>query len=741
MKLERNVIVFTEVFEMKLKPGDLLNDITSGITYAVVYVSTDYITICQQNNTASKIILFQQSVESVDEFIKNGYFTHESKEHSVVDVNALSDSNLKRYHRNLEIIKAFEKEYGPDYIGYVHKGEKPLLKELMNTYSLSRPGLLKIIGKYLRSGCQLSSLVERRSKPRNTNKGSGKIRGRKPESGPREAKKLDDNDYKNMQESLEFIRENKSHVATKKDAYIRMLNMHYTNNVINDDGSVSRQLLPIGQYPSIRQYYSFLNKNLSKHEFEMIRTSAREYRNDKRALHGTERGELTYPGELCDIDATPVDIYLVSKSDPTQLVNRGHMYFIIDVLTGMILAGNVSFEDNSNAAVTNVLINLKREGRDRLLRETGVTLDSDDYWPTDIKPGTLRCDRGSEFVSSEFRRKCKELGITIQLVPAATGSMKGTVEKEFNQFNLANSDFFEHKGLILKRYDSDHKKTACMDISDMRTIMVSYILYHNSRVIESRMRSPEMIDNNVSSSPVELWKFYSRLNAPHIITMDINQYTWALMKPARASKTRQGIKFKGLFYICNQDVNLGQFMMQYGPAVSMDIRYDESSMEHIFYVSDGRLYTARLNPAYTEQLGYASMSYDRFMSYRSKERAQLKNSRHANLKRHIEQNERLEAIASGKEASPQPEKTSRIKENTRREKEADNREHSISSLIEKEPIKPDADISTISEAKKEASEQNITDAAYDDEDLDRPIREEDPDAFREAFLKKYGYKK
>ena len=68
-------------------------------------------------------------------------------------------------------------------------------------------------------------------------------------------------------------------------------------------------------------------------------------------------------------------------------------------------------------------------------------------------------------------------------------------------------------------------------------------------------------------------------------------------------------------------------------------------------------------------------------------------------------------------------------------------EHSISSLIEKEPIKPDADISTIAGVNKEASEQNITDAAYDDEDLDRPIREEDPDAFREAFLKKYGYKK
>lgn len=725
----------------RIRPGDFILAMERKKEYAIVYVGEEFSVLCERSSK-TKLVLNQISTTSLIENLDAKTFVLESHDETVIDESSMSDISRNNYHQKRAIIKDVSTVYGPTYLGLIGRKKKPELDSIYKKYHITKATLLRTINIYLQSGCQLSSLIEKRGLTAGNYKQSGtKFRGRKPTEGPREAKALTELDIKFMQESIELLKNQKSHVATKKDAYIDMLTRHYTKNVINADGTISRELLPIGEFPSIKQYYNYANKTISKQEFDIIKTSAREHRNDKRALHGTERGELTYPGELCDIDATPVDIYLVSKSDPTQLVNRGHMYFIIDVLTGMILAGNVSFEDNSNAAVTNVLINLKREGRDRLLRETGVTLDSDDYWPTDIKPGTLRCDRGSEFVSSEFRRKCKELGITIQLVPAATGSMKGTVEKEFNQFNLANSDFFEHKGLILKRYDSDHKKTACMDISDMRTIMVSYILYHNGRVIESRMRSPEMIDNNVSSSPIELWKFYSRLNAPHIITMDINQYIWALMKPARASKTRQGIKFKGLFYICNQDVNLGQFMMQYGPAVSMDIRYDESSMEHIFYVSDGRLYTARLNPAYTEQLGYASMSYDMFMSYRSKERAQLKNSRHANLKRHIEQNERLEAIASGKEASPQPEKTSRIKENTRREKEADNREHSISSLIEKEPIKPDADISTISEAKKEASEQNSADAAYDDEDLDRPIREEDPDAFREAFLKKYGYKK
>ena len=598
----------------RIRPGDFILAMERKKEYAIVYVGEEFSVLCERSSK-TKLVLNQISTTSLIENLDAKTFVLESHDETVIDESSMSDISRNNYHQKRAIIKDVSTVYGPTYLGLIGRKKKPELDSIYKKYHITKATLLRTINIYLQSGCQLSSLIEKRGLTAGNYKQSGtKFRGRKPTEGPREAKALTELDIKFMQESIELLKNQKSHVATKKDAYIDMLTRHYTKNVINADGTISRELLPIGEFPSIKQYYNYASKTISKQEFDIIKTSAREHRNDKRALHGTERGELTYPGELCDIDATPVDIYLVSKSDPTQLVN-------------------------------------------------------------------------------------------------------------------------------LKRYDSDHKKTACMDISDMRTIMVSYILYHNGRVIESRMRSPEMIDNNVSSSPVELWKFYSRLNAPHIITMDINQYIWALMKPARASKTRQGIKFKGLFYICNQDVNLGQFMMQYGPAVSMDIRYDESSMEHIFYVSDGRLYTARLNPAYTEQLGYASMSYDMFMSYRSKERAQLKNSRHANLKRHIEQNERLEAIASGKEASPQPEKTSRIKENTRREKEADNREHSISSLIEKEPIKPDADISTISEAKKEASEQNSADAAYNDEDLDRPIREEAPDAFREAFLKKYGYKK
>ena len=721
---------------MKIKTGDYIFSNENNTSYAIVYVSSKYIVLCQQTASKNKLLLFQQPTELICKYIDDGLFILHPCKDEVVDENNMSEASLISYKRNIEIVSAIEKEYGPDYLRYAHKGKKPILHNLMEKYNLSRPALLKIINKYLQSGCQLSSLTEKRGAPKDQRQRGGRMRGRKPMSGPQEAKLLTDIDYLNMEESVDFLKNHKSHVMTRKDAYVKMLEMHYTTTTVSEDGTVSRKLLPIGNYPSISQYYSFLRKNITPEEDMVIKTSYREYRNNHRALTANERVNLTYPGELCDIDATPVDIYLVSKSDPTKLVNRGHMYFIIDVLTGMIISGSVSFEDNSNAAVSNVLANLKKEGRDRLLEEAGIILKDESYWPSDIRPGTLRCDRGSEFVSQEFRRKCGELGITIQLVPAATGSMKGTVEKEFHQFNLANSDYFEHKGLILKRYDSDHKETACLNISDLRKIMVSYILYHNSRAVESRQRSPEMIDSNVSTSPVELWKFHSRMNAPHKFTMNINQFIWALMKPAKASMTREGIRFKGLYYICRQDMVLCHFMMCDDAAEKMEIRYDEASMRHIYYIRDNFIYEAELNIARTDQAGYANMSYSMFNEYRKKENAQKKQDRQRNIQRRIEHNERLSTILSQKENSPKPESTDKIRENSKIEKETDNLEHQLSFLVEKKP-----DNTSKAQVQDNTEEKPQQDSEPEVDERDKPIVAETEEEWREIFLKRYGYKK
>lgn len=715
--------------------GDHIVDIHHN-KYAIIYVSTDITILCLDTSPNFTLTLIQQPTETVLSSLENGSFRKIEPSQVIVNVDDLSPKQKQRYERNLNIINEINEYYGPGYLELTEKSNKHFLQELSNKYGISIQNLRKIIIKYLRSGCQLSSLIDQRGAPLGRKKYSTPA-GRTTISGEKFAIILTEKDIKNMDEAVESIRKNHTHSGTKKDAYVEMLRKHYCNIEIDEDGNAHHVLYPMGRYPTLRQFYNFVNKKISKNEYQIIRTSAREYQNNHRAIIGTERNDLTYPGELCDIDATPTDIYLVSKNDPEKLVNRAHMYLIIDVLTGMIISGSVSFEDNSNAAVSNVMMNLKREGRDQLLAETHLTLESDDLWPTDILPGTLRCDRGSEFTSKEFRRKCHELNIAIQLVPAATGSMKGTVEKEFHQFNLAMGDTFEKRGLILKRHDSDHKKTACLNIDDMRKIMVSYIIYHNNRVIESRFRSPEMIERNISASPVELWKFYSEKNSPRYIHMNVNQYIWTLMKPAKASMGRQGIVFKGLHYMCNSDNYLIKYMRNNLETVKMDIRYDEASMRNIYYIRDGVLFQAHLNPLYPEQMDYANMSYDMFMNYQKRSREQITKNRHDNLQKRIAYNKQLEDIRDQRNSTPSPTASNAIRKNSQTEKEIDNKEHSFTNIVGLYETSPDSnDNPTIEDNNSEYSKENNK----NDNDLFQVIDEKDPEKFKEAFLKKFGYK-
>ena len=722
--------------------GDQYHDNSNQQNYSIVFASQAFVILCLQQKKYTKLVLVQIPTVQFYTMIDNKEFSKvDNKKDVVIDEDSLTEIAKKNYQINHEIINAVNKEYGPTYLGLLGHSKKPLLDSLCKQYRITRPKLWRIINKYLQSGCQLSALLETRGKNKER-KLNSLPPGKKP-NGKRTAKIITKQDIANMDEAIANIKSTKSKVATKKDAYVEMLDNHYSKIITHEDGSISRELNPIGSYPNQQQFYRYLRKNMPAADYEIAKTSKREYRNNHRALTGTERAGLSYPGELCDIDATPVDIYLVSKGKTWKLVNRAHLYLIIDVLTGLIISGNISFEDNSDAAVTNVLMNLKRAGRNRLLSKAGYNLEDEAFWPADILPGTLRCDRGSEFTSKEFRRKCNELGINIQLVTAASGSLKGSIEKEFNQFNISMGDTFEHAGRITKRIDADYKETAKLNIDDMRKIMISYIMYHNERVIENRLPSKEMVERHIKPSPIELWKLHSEKNSPHFITMSNDQFIWSIMKPANASMTKQGIKFKGLHYINELDNYLIKFMKNTlsNTSEKMKIRYDEASMGHIFYLRENKMFEAEINPLYPEDLTYKDTSYKMFTELMKAATDMKKEGKHNNIQALIEHTERLEAIKDKRENTPVPESTNKIRENTKVEKELDNRENKVSDLLEN-VVKSDADDGNgdyTNETLKGNNDNTETVKTENEDDENKyAIDEDDEEKFKEAFFKKYG---
>ena len=72
-------------------------------------------------------------------------------------------------------------------------------------------------------------------------------------------------------------------------------------------------MLPITERPTFRQFSYYAGKVLSKKDIDIIKTSRREYRNDKRLLLSDSLKGVYGPGDCVEIDECEVDISLVSS--------------------------------------------------------------------------------------------------------------------------------------------------------------------------------------------------------------------------------------------------------------------------------------------------------------------------------------------------------------------------------------------------------------------------------------------
>lgn len=639
----------------KLSVGDFLYD-TDDNKYAVIFSSEDDVVLCLCNGSRSQLTLETFSAESVFSRMEKGEFRTISSQMPSIDESSMTEKQMSAYRRNLDIVSRIEDEYGPSFLGLQGKGRKPLIRELCEEYGLSGTGIWNIIKAYLQSGCSKESLVSRRggSLPDRRYKN---VPGRPAEFDDGTAKLLTAEDKENFAEALELYRCGGNGVRTKMDAYIAMLRSHYTDVSIGEDGSRKYTLLPEGQFPNIRQFYHYVSCNLPKEDAKRTRKHARKRRNAE-----AER-KISYPGELCRLDVIPAVLRL-SNGSREESDRSGHICLIIDDLTGMILSGSVSFDGSYNAAISNAFLCLRRSTHDSLLEKAGIAADCDKCWPGDILPGTLQFRRGTGLLSDEVRRKCGEAGILAKIVPSSGWTISNLLKEEFMGF-IADEGL--RRGTNL---------TICHSIEEATAVMLSCIIHHNTHVQEGGILSP-----------ADLWDGFSKTSPPHHFQKGIGEHAWTVMKPAKARMTRIGIMFRGLCYCCFGDPDFNIFVIGHNSPVDISVRYDEASMEHIFYVNgNDRLCVAEL-VSKEDRLAFSGMSYREFAS--------------------LDEDER--------------EKRRKIP----------NRSALVSSYV---------DIPAIEDEKRKELE-SIPDESNQDSNLDRPIREEDPDLFLEAFLRKYGYKK
>lgn len=344
-----------------------------------------------------------------------------------------------------------------------------------------------------------------------------------------------------------------SREATYEKAYQRTL-AHFCKRGYETINGVKVPILPpVDEIFTLNQFKYHYQQDRERRLREALtaRFGERRVKLRYREVTGSSVKEAFGPGSLFQIDATVADVYLVSRRNRNQIIGRPVIYVIIDVFSRMIVGVCVRMEREGWLGVMLAIENATTD-KVAFCAQYGIVI-TDQQWPVRCLPerligdrGPLECDQADHLVGS--------LNIEIENTPPYRADWKGIVEQFFNYLNIRI--LHELPGAVKKereRGEVDYRLEAALDIHEFTEIVVRCVIYHNN---EHRMDwydlDEYLIRDEVPPYPIDLFTWGIANRQGLLRTRDPELIRVNLLPSEIATVTEKGIRFRGLFYTCDQ---------------------------------------------------------------------------------------------------------------------------------------------------------------------------------------------
>lgn len=649
--------------EIEIRVTDIIT--IEQTQYRVIGYRAGLFSLCEMNT--KKLTIFLLPSKDLVKWATEGAARVEKSNSSNILLPDLKDEN---YLKKQALMQFIMQEYGPLYEKLYGKTTKTNLKKTMEDLGIQRDAAWRAIRRFLQSGLDMAAIVDGRSLrsgKRNPYKYSKKT-GHPTMNALGKGVPLTDEIRTYFDEAIKDFLIGRA--KTKKDAYMTMIEKHFINEEETPTG-IRVSVLPDNLRSTLKQFLNYTRVRVPQEEIDKAKTSAREQRNNKRLLLSDNLQGVMGPGDLWEVDECEIDLSLVSVENPSVTVGRPIVYVMIDVYTRMIVAYSVAFDNNSVLGITNCFLNLL-DDKQELCNRFGIQIGANE-WPSKILPLRLRSDYGAEYISHAMDTICCKLGVAKELVSPATGSLKGQVEQLFHQIHAAQNSLLEGKGLIEKRYDSNHHQEAILNIQEFEAVLLTYIVGHNRKYMEKYPLTKDMRQQNVDPCPIDLWKYGVSLNgSPRPITNEV-MFRHSLLLPVKASVGRAGITSKGLFYINLQDEALLRDMYlasTHGKKKLESACIDPRNISHLYYIREGKLMTASLNYKKTGMKEYEGMTLSEYNALHNKKKDDDAIGRETNLQMDIAIRDRQAKIVSEAQKRHLSPSTENLRANRSAEKKA-----------------------------------------------------------------------
>ncbi|GAC20292.1 hypothetical protein [Paraglaciecola arctica] len=324
-------------------------------------------------------------------------------------------------------------------------------------------------------------------------------------------------------------------------------NSEYATKLIYEDefGRKIYDYIP-EKFLTISQFKTLLFRACGgRAKFEKIKHGAKEFRNKFKIHTSTVMKHVIGPGHMYEIDATVLDVHLISKycTEEWLPIERPILYSVVDVSTNIIAGFHLSLNGANAEAVTLALFNAMSD-KGQFCKQWGYDYQPGD-WPCHHVCHTLVIDRGAEYLDAAMSALIKsQIGLaSIQVTEAYLGRAKGSVEGLFNKLN--KSCIHGLPGALIKgraKAKKDPSNHAVYTIDDLYYILIEEIIAHNNQTILKKKVTQEHLENGVRGIPRELWNWGLEELMDGGKTVDPKTLMSALLPKKKAIVSKTGVK-------------------------------------------------------------------------------------------------------------------------------------------------------------------------------------------------------
>ncbi len=328
-----------------------------------------------------------------------------------------------------------------------------------------------------------------------------------------------------------------------------------------------------------RQFKYWFNKEIGTKKSYIIKNNEREFLLKYRELLGNATIETFGPGSRYEIDATPADVYLVSSVNSNKIIGRPVVYAVIDVYSRLIVGIYVGLEGPSWVGAMMALDNVVTD-KVSFCEKYDIKINAED-WPNSYLPETILADRG-EFEGYNPEGLINNLNIKIENTAPYRGDLKGIVERRFRIIN----DKIKHTtpGAIMKEYrqrcEADPRLKATLNLKEFTAIIIYQVIHHNKHLLENYPRELGLLSDEILPIPLEIWKWGIKNRRCAFVKRDTDIVRLNILPRATASMSREGIKYKKMFYSYKEALEEQWFINPGRKPVNLV--YDPRNIEYIY---------------------------------------------------------------------------------------------------------------------------------------------------------------